>query len=171
MTCSHNCLLCYHKVCLFMTWSQVKLTINLSFRNDCWSGFLSSQYQLWHRLSMIDPPNVLKNELVQLHFDFGHWQDNITGWELKVSVRLKYSWKSTSVLPGYRLGTVVVVPLENQLNILIFQCCCHVTFHMIYEWLNCVISRPVYSPKHNLATNYCDTQWLAKGFLPCRIYH
>ena len=43
---SHDCLLCYHNVCLFMTWSQVKLRINLSFINVCWCGILSSQYQL-----------------------------------------------------------------------------------------------------------------------------
>ena len=100
--------------------------------------------------------DVLTNELVQLHLDFGHWQDNITGWELKVSVQLMYSWTSTSVIPGYRLGAVVVVPLENQGNILIFQFCYHITFHMIYEWLNCVISRPVYDPKHSWAINDCD---------------
>ena len=43
---SHDCMLCYQNVCLFMTWSQVKLRINLSFINVCWCGILSSQYQL-----------------------------------------------------------------------------------------------------------------------------
>ena len=38
VTCSHDCFLCYHNVCLFVTWSQVKLRINLSFRNGYWVG-------------------------------------------------------------------------------------------------------------------------------------
>ena len=38
VTCSHDCLLCYHNDWLFVTWSQVKLWINLSFRNGCWVG-------------------------------------------------------------------------------------------------------------------------------------
>ena len=134
-------------------------------------------WQVWSILQ-----DVLKNELVQLHLDFGHWQDNITGWELKVSVQLMYSWTSTYVLQGYRLGAVGVVPLENQVNILIFQFCRHITFHMIYEWLNCAISRPVYGPKHSWAISDCGIlldgwRWYLnlKGFLkcrlPCRIKH
>ena len=104
---------------------------------------------VWRGLSMIDPPRCPKKWACSVASWFGHWQDNITGWQLKVSVQLMYSWTSTSVLQGYRLGAVGVVPFENQVSIMIFQFCQHITFHMIYEWFNCAISRPVYGPKHS----------------------
>ena len=43
---SYGSLLSYHNFCLFMRGSQVKLRMNLSFRNGCLSGVLSSQHQL-----------------------------------------------------------------------------------------------------------------------------
>ena len=46
VTRSHDCLLCYYKVCLLVTWRQGKLGINLSFRKGCWNGVLSNPYQL-----------------------------------------------------------------------------------------------------------------------------
>ena len=83
---NHDCLLCYHNVCLLMRGSQVKLRIDLSFSNGCWNGVLSSQYQLIVAYLWSVLQDVLKNELIQLHLNFGHWQDNITGWEWKLSV-------------------------------------------------------------------------------------
>ena len=47
VTCSHDCFLCYHNVCLFVTWSQVKLRINLSFRNGCWVGSCPVSINQW----------------------------------------------------------------------------------------------------------------------------
>ena len=150
---SHDCLFCYHNGCLFMRGSQVKLKIN---------GFF---FQKW----------LLEWGIVQSISIDGYLQDNITGWEWKVSVQLMYYWTSTSVLLGCGLGAAVILPVENQVNITIFQYCCHITFHTIYEWLDCAISRAVYGPKHSWAINDCDI-WLdgshrylnLRGFLQCR---
>ena len=165
VTCSHDCLLCYDNVCLFMTWSQVKLRINLSFRNDR-SSKMSQKMSLFSCILILVTDKTISQG--------GSWKS-------------LFSWcTSNYVLLGFRLGAVVVIPLENQVNILIFQFCCHITFRMIYEWLNCAFSRPVYGPMHSWATNdWHFTRWLAlvsrgwylnlKGFLkcrlPCRIRH
>ena len=47
VTYSHDCVLCYHNVCLFVTWSQVKLRINLFFRNGCWVGCCPVSINRW----------------------------------------------------------------------------------------------------------------------------
>ena len=47
VTCSHDCLLCYHNDWLFVTWSKVKLWINLSFRNGCWVGSCPVSINRW----------------------------------------------------------------------------------------------------------------------------
>ena len=109
-------------------------------------------------------------------FFFGHWQDNIMGWERKVSVQLMYSSTGTSVLPGCGLGAVVIVPVEYQVNIMIVQLCYHIIYYAIYEWLNCVISWSFYGPKHRWAINDCGiwldgSRWYLNltGFLQCKL--
>ena len=47
VTCGHDCLLCYHNDWLFVTWSQVKLRINVSFRNGCWVGSCTVSINRW----------------------------------------------------------------------------------------------------------------------------
>ena len=109
---------------------------------------------------MTDPLTCLQIWTCSVASYFGHLQDNIRVWELKVSVQLMHSWTSRSVLPGCGLSAVAIISVENQVNIKIFQFCCHITLHTIYECLKCAISRPVYGPKHSWAINDCDI-WLA----------
>ena len=47
VTCGHDWLLCYHNDWLFVTWSQVKLRINVSFRNGCWVGSCTVSINRW----------------------------------------------------------------------------------------------------------------------------
>ena len=154
---SNDCFLCHHIVCLFMKGSQIKLRVNLSFRYVFLSGLLSNQYRLWYCVewAKYDQSSNMsyKISFFSCIFFFGHWQDNIMGWERKVSVQLMYSSTSTSVLPGCGLGAVVIVPVEYQVNIMIVQLCYHIIYYAIYEWLNCVISWSSYGPKHRWAIN------------------